>query len=189
MDILLHICCGPCLIYPYQRLKAQGFGIQGFYYNPNIYPEAEFFRRAEGVKILSREYALEVSYPGYNPDDYLVATNAVELSSSRCQNCWSMRLLKTARQAKFDGFKAFSSTLLVSPYQDHQQLKQLGERIGQEVGIDFYYEDFRLGFKLAQTQAKEKGLYRQKYCGCKYSIIPRAKSILSAPGCKGKDEI
>lgn len=189
MDILLHICCGPCLIYPYQRLKAQGFEIQGFYYNPNIYPEAEFFRRAEGVKILSREYALEVNYGAYNQDDYLARLNAAEFLKPGCQSCWSERLLKTARQAKAEGFKAFSSTLLVSPYQDHQQLKQLGEHIGQEVGVDFYYEDFRSGFRLAQTQAKEKGLYRQKYCGCKYSISTGAKSALCAQGAKEKNEI
>ncbi|MHB8154573.1 MAG: epoxyqueuosine reductase QueH [Candidatus Omnitrophota bacterium] len=173
MDILLHICCGPCLIYPFNRLKDQGFKISGFYYNPNIYPVSEYHRRVEGLKVLSREFSLTVEYPIHQESDFLEVTNTSKLKSQRCVNCWSLRLQKTARQAKQNGFRAFSTTLLVSPYQDHELLKQCGQQIGRKTGIDFYYEDFRPGFKPAQLEAKQKGIYRQKYCGCKYFVLTR----------------
>jgi len=175
MDILLHICCGPCLIYPFCRLKDQGFKISGFYYNPNIYPVSEFHRRVEGLKVLSQEFSLPVEYPTHQESDFLKAINTSQPKSQRCANCWSMRLQKTASQAKQNGFGAFSTTLLVSPYQDHELLKQLGIQIGRKTGIDFYYEDFRPGFKQAQLEAKQKGIYRQKYCGCRYSEIEQCK--------------
>ncbi|MFH0918556.1 MAG: epoxyqueuosine reductase QueH [Candidatus Omnitrophota bacterium] len=176
MDILLHICCGPCLIYPFSRLKEQGFKIRGFYYNPNLYPLTEYHRRVEGLKILSQEFSLDVEYPQHQESDFLQAIGTLENlleQSRRCASCWSLRLCKTASWAKKNGCAAFSTTLLVSPYQDHQRLKQLGYQIGQQVGIDFYYEDFRPGFKQAQIEAKNKGIYRQKYCGCKYSMRPQ----------------
>ena len=173
MDILLHICCGPCLIYPFSRLKDQRFEISGFYYNPNIYPVSEYHRRVEGLKVLSQEFSLSVEYPEYQESDFLQAINALEALSQRCASCWALRLRKTARQAKKNGFASFSTTLLASPYQNHELLKQLGQQIGQDTGVDFYYEDFRPGFKQAQIEAKRKGIYRQKYCGCKYSIRPR----------------
>ncbi len=173
MDILLHICCGPCLIYPFNRLKDQGFKISGFYYNPNLYPVSEYRRRIEALKVLSQEFSLVVEYPEHQESDFFQAINTSELLTQRCASCWSLRLRKTAWQAKKNGFAAFSTTLLVSPYQNHELLKQLGHQIGQETGVDFYYEDFRPGFKQAQIEAKHKGIYRQKYCGCKYSMGPR----------------
>ena len=175
MNILLHICCGPCLIYPFSRLKDQGFKISGFYYNPNIYPVDEYHRRLEGVKILSREFSLSVEYPEHQESDFFQAIGCQKDSPARCAICWSLRLKATAKQAKQDGFAAFSTTLLVSPYQNHELLKQLGSQIGQEAGINFYYEDFRPGFKQGQLEAKNRGIYRQKYCGCSYSEIEQCK--------------
>jgi len=170
VNILLHICCGPCLIYPFSRLKDQGFKIKGFYYNPNLYPVSEYHRRVEALKVLSQEFSLDVEYPEHREGDFFQAINTPEGLPQRCVICWSLRLRKTASQAKSKGLAAFSTTLLASPYQNHGLLKQLGGQIGQETGIDFYYEDFRLGFKQAQLEAKRKGIYRQKYCGCKYSF-------------------
>ena len=176
MDMLLHICCGPCLIYPFSRLIDQGFKIKGFYYNPNIFPISEYHRRVEALKILSQEFSLVVEYPEHKGSDFVQAINTPELLARRCVICWSLRLRKTAWQAKKNGFTVFSTTLLVSPYQNHGLLKQLGHQIAQEVGIDFYYEDFRLGFKQAQIEAKQRGIYRQKYCGCSYSEIEQCKT-------------
>jgi len=170
MEILLHICCGPCLIYPFSRLRGRGFKIKGFYYNPNIYPGEEYLRRQESLEVLSRDLGLEVESPGYRESDFSLAIDAQENTPERCGICWSLRLQKTAEDAKENGIAFFSTTLLVSPYQDHQRLKQLGGKIARETGVDFYYEDFRVGFKQAYKEAKAKGLYLQKYCGCKYSI-------------------
>ena len=172
MDILLHICCGPCAIYPLRKLKDQRFKISGFYYNPNIYPDSEYNRRREALEILRQEFILDVEYPEHREADFLQVVNNSQLAFQRCMSCWTLRLEKTALWAKKKGMRAFSTTLLASPYQDHELLKQVGEQISRKIGVDFYYEDFRIGFKQAQVEAKEKGIYRQKYCGCKYSMKP-----------------
>lgn len=169
MNILLHICCAPCLIYPFKRLKDKGFKISGFYYNPNIYPETEYNRRKEALVSLSRDLEFKVDYPKYQQSDFAQAVSSKENIPQRCIICWSLRLRKAAEYAKENGLSVFSTTLLVSPYQDHELIKQLGSKIAKETDLDFYYEDFRVGFKEAQIEAKTKAIYRQKYCGCKYS--------------------
>jgi epoxyqueuosine reductase len=177
MDILLHICCGPCLIYPFRRLMQEKFKIHGFYYNPNIYPFEEYNRRKEALGILKEYLKFEVECPEYRQPEYLQAILGKECSPERCAICWSLRLKKTAQYAKDNGFKLFSSTLLASPYQDHALLRQCGNQAAQETGLDFYYEDFRVGFKQAQVEAKAMGIYRQKYCGCKFSMWPRLMEV------------
>jgi predicted adenine nucleotide alpha hydrolase (AANH) superfamily ATPase len=182
MNILLHICCGPCLIYPFSRLKDKGFKISGFYYNPNIHPVSEYSRREEALKLLNQEFSLEIEYSEHKESDFSQAINTQENPAAprRCIICWSLRLRKTAQQAKQNGFTVFSTTLLVSPYQNHELLKKIGRQISRETGIDFYYEDFRPGFKQAQLEARSKGIYRQKYCGCKYSMRPQLTGAVAA---------
>ena len=92
-----------------------------------------------------------------------------EDQKDRCQVCWWLRMVRCAKFAKEHSFDAFTTTLLGSPYQDHEVLKSICEDIAKECGIQFYYEDFRTGFKAAQEKAKNKGIYRQKYCGCLFS--------------------
>ncbi|MDO8489545.1 MAG: epoxyqueuosine reductase QueH [Candidatus Omnitrophota bacterium] len=177
MDILLHICCGPCLIYPFGRLKKEGFNIKGFYYNPNIYPREEYNSRKGSVELLSKDLDFDVEMAEYDDSDFFQATNVFKNTPERCLICWSLRLRKTAEYAKKNNLFLFSTTLLVSPYQDHAMLKQLGDKIAKETGIDFYYEDFRPGFRQAYKEARQKGLYLQKYCGCKYSIKQEASGV------------
>ena len=165
MKILLHICCGPCLIYHLKRLNDQGFKVEGFYYNPNIHPVSEYGRRQDAVMALSKELLFEVSCLEYLPSEFSQAINANVRAPERCASCWKLRLHKTAMHAKENGFEAFTSTLLVSPYQNQELLKQLGAQAAKEVGVDFYYEDFRVGFKQAHEEARNKGIYCQKYCG------------------------
>jgi epoxyqueuosine reductase len=173
MKILLHICCAPCLIYPLKRLSDKGFGVKGFYYNPNIYPISEYGRRQEAVMALSKDLEFEVGCPEYLPAEFSQAINTNAHAPERCVSCWRLRLQKTAFQAKENGFEAFSTTLLVSPYQNQESLKQLGSQIARETGVDFYYEDFRVGFKQAHEEAGRRGIYCQKYCGCSYSELER----------------
>ncbi|MDD5561108.1 MAG: epoxyqueuosine reductase QueH [Candidatus Omnitrophica bacterium] len=177
MKILLHICCAPCLIYPLKRLNEQGFKVKGFFYNPNIHPVSEFNRRKEAVVVLSKELQLETEYPEYLPSEFFRAINVDAAAAQRCLDCWRLRLLETALYAGKNGFEAFSSTLLVSPYQDQESLKCLGNQAAKEAGVDFYYEDFRPGFRSAHEEARSRGIYCQKYCGCSYSEIERRAKI------------
>lgn len=172
--LLLHTCCAPCMIYPLERFRADGYDVEGFFYNPNIHPLEEYNHRRKAVEQYARESAISVLYPVYNPDDFFHAVSGVFLPPERCKLCWKLRLLKTAQFAKGQGFDAFSSTLLVSPYQDIEIIKQVGEELQRKHDIQFYFEDFRPGFRKAHDEAKKKGMYCQKYCGCSFSENERA---------------
>ena len=173
MKLLLHTCCAPCLIYPLQRLRKQKLEVTGFFYNPNIHPLFEYQERRKAVVKFSSKENIEIIYPEYIPSEFLYAVNLNKDKPERCSICWSLRLKKTAKAAREEEFTHFSTTLLVSPYQDQEILRKIGNDIAQEEQIDFYYEDFRPGFKEAHDLAKKLGIYCQKYCGCIYSEIER----------------
>lgn len=166
MKLLLHTCCAPCLIYPLQRLREDGVETTAYFYNPNIYPAEEYTKRRKAVKEFSRASDIEVFYPEYAPQEYFSAVSIEAPKPERCLLCWSLRLRRTAEEAKKKGYDSFSTTLLVSPYQDQEAIKEIGSSVAQETGIDFYYEDFRSGYRKAHAEAKKMGLYCQKFCGC-----------------------
>jgi len=176
MKLLLHICCGPCALYPVKELLSKKFDkITGFFYNPNIHPPSEYKRRRDALSEAAKKICLEVVMPEYKMEEYFRKTLSKEDSPERCQLCWELRLSETADFAKANGFDAFTTTLLVSPYQDHEKVKKIGEKVADEKGVQFYYQDFRPGFKDGQEQAKKENLYRQKYCGCVFSELERTK--------------
>ncbi len=167
MRVLLHACCGPCLIYPADSLRRQGLDLTVLYYNPNIHPLAEYEKRRANLLEYCQKVGLTVASGDYNVDDYFSAVVSPE--ADRCHLCYQLRLGETARQAAAGGFDAFSTTLLVSPYQKHDELRQAGEAAASAAGVAFLYEDWRAGYRAGQARARELGMYRQKYCGCVYS--------------------
>ena len=175
MNLLLHICCAPCMIYPLERLKEKGFEVTGFFYNPNIHPLVEYNNRKQAVEDLSKALDLEVIYPEYRPEEFFRPISRNEASPGRCPICWELRLTMTVQAAKENNFDFFSTTLLVSPYQDQGLLRGIGEHLDEEENINFYYDDFRPGFRKAHDEAKSKGIYCQKYCGCMYSEKERCR--------------
>lgn len=173
MKLLLHTCCAPCLMYPLERLRGQGFEVSGFFYNPNIHPMSEYENRKQAVSGFGKNNRIDIDYPEYNPEQYFQVVNLKEDSPKRCSLCWSLRLERTAKSAREKGLEYFTTTLLVSPYQNQELLKNIGEDIAKNEGIKFYYEDFRHGFREAHDKARAQGIYCQKYCGCIYSMKPR----------------
>lgn len=170
MKILLHICCAPCVIHPLRELaEKRNNSITGFFYNPNIHPRAEMEKRRQAVADYANEDKFEVLYGEYDMENFFKNIGATVDAPRRCQICWKMRLAKTAERAKKEGFDAFTTTLLVSPYQDREKIIKIGSALGEELGVRFLGEDFRSGFKEAQLLARERGIYRQKYCGCIFS--------------------
>lgn len=182
MRLLLHICCAPCLIHPLESLRAQGNDVDGIFYNPNIHPWQEYKKRLIALQTLSKTYNLKVEIPEYHPEEFFQEVNNHERSPQRCLRCFALRLKKTAMLAKENKMDGFSTTLLVSPYQDHKLLSDLGQEISREQGIHFYYQDFRVGFRWAHQLARNLGVYCQNYCGCIYSEIERFQKKA------GKDE-
>ena len=169
MNILLHICCAPCEIYPVEKLRLDKHPAAGFFYNPNIHPYSEYLKRKEAVEKYSKESGLNVTCSDYDLMEYLEYIVDTEDRKNRCPVCWWIRMKGTAKFAKENGFDAFTTTLLGSPYQDHEVLKNICADIAKEYGVKFHYEDFRTGFKSAHEKAKRAGIYCQNYCGCLFS--------------------
>ncbi len=168
MSILLHICCGPCTVYPLEVLKAQGLKAAGYFYNPNIHPYREFIKRLEAVEDLAARENLQVEYHReYGLRSYL--RKVVFNENDRCSLCYDMRLRQVVEQAMKIRADAFTTTLLYSRYQNHDLIRRKAEMLAEQHRIPFYYHDFREGWQQGIDGAKEMGLYRQSYCGCIYS--------------------
>jgi predicted adenine nucleotide alpha hydrolase (AANH) superfamily ATPase len=150
----------------------RGHHVTGMWFNPNIHPFVEYDQRLKSMKKLAQLWNIDMLYQGeYGLVDFL--RTVVGKEDTRCRYCYFMRLNQTAREAAKNGFDAFTTTLLISPYQDLNTIAGIGQEVSEIHGIPFYYEDFRLGFKNAMATAKELDLYRQKYCGCIYSEMER----------------
>ena len=168
MKLLLHICCAPCSIYPIRVLRRDRHDLRGFFFNNNIHPYTEYRKRLETLSRYARQIDLNVTVPdSYEMEDFLRAVAFRE--TERCRYCYYDRLRTTALFAKNGAFDAFSSTLLYSKFQKHEIIASIGKAVGQEVGVPFHYEDFRIGWKEGVQISKEMGMYRQQYCGCIYS--------------------
>jgi len=176
MNVLLHICCAPCEIYPVDASRKSGHTVAGFFYNPNIHPGPEYLKRKAEVEKYSKAVSLNVNYGDYDLMEYFRYIVDNEDQKLRCPACWWLRMKKTAQFARENGFDAFTTTLLGSPYQDHEVLKSICGDVAKESGIKFYYEDFRTGFKAAHDKARKSGMYCQNYCGCLFSEKERMES-------------
>ena len=167
MQILVHICCAPCFTYPHKRLIEEGHEVTGFFYNPNIHPYSEYRNRMGSLEKYAELKGTRIIYrDDYDLESYLRGALAAD---DRCTFCYTSRLGEAARTAVLLGFSAFTTTLLISPYQKHDMLVRAGEKAADEHSIEFYYEDFRDGYRESREIAKGLELYMQKYCGCIFS--------------------
>ena len=168
MKILLHICCAPCAIYTVETLRLKGLEVMGFFYKHNIHPYTECIKRQETLESYAEMIDLKVIYQeDYDLEGFIQKIAFRE--SERCHICYHERLKATALMAKRSKFDCFSTTLLYSKFQKHDDIKSMGEAIGKSVGINFYYYDFREGWQEGVATSKRLGMYRQQYCGCIYS--------------------
>lgn len=169
MKLLLHTCCAPCSVYCIDSLRKEGIEPTVYWFNPNIHPYMEYKARRDCLKEYTNSINVNAIFEeNYGLDDF--CKNVVNSLDTRCQDyCYPVRLEQTAKYAKENGFDTISTTLLVSPYQKHEIIKDLGEVISKKYGVEFLYRDFRVGFRQGQAKARELGLYMQKYCGCVFS--------------------
>ncbi|TAL22151.1 MAG: epoxyqueuosine reductase QueH [Nitrospirae bacterium] len=177
MKLLMHLCCANCGLYPIKTLTEKGIDITGLWFNPNIHPYTEYSLRLDAVRQLQKLRTLNIEYIDfYGLKDFIEQTG--NGGENRCRICYTMRLDKTAMRAKEMGVDGFTTSLLVSPYQKHNVIIEVGREIEKKYSVEFFSEDFRPGWKEGIRMSRELGLYRQKYCGCIYSEMERyAKKI------------
>ena len=168
MNTLLHMCCAPCANQCIDVLQTDGYAVTGFWYNPNIHPFTEYRSRRNCL----REYTDSIGIKLLERDEYALRPFVREIAddiANRCVKCYEMRLFSAAQMAKENGFDSFTSSLFISPYQNHELMREVAERAAHEFGVEFLYRDFRPYFRAGQEKARELGMYIQKYCGCVFS--------------------
>ncbi len=168
MKTLLHICCAPCALMCIETLRGEGIDVSGLWYNPNIHPYQEYKARRDTLI----QHAESIDMPLFVTDDYglreFVRLVYPDLED-RCPKCYDIRLDYAARYAHDNGFDSFSTSLLISPYQNHELIIKTAEEKANKYGVEFLYRDFRPYFREGQKRARELGYYMQKYCGCVFS--------------------
>jgi predicted adenine nucleotide alpha hydrolase (AANH) superfamily ATPase len=175
-SILLHTCCAPCATHCVKHLQQDGQDVTAFWYNPNIHPFTEHERRLESVQDFAQKTNLPlIISEGYDVISYF--RTVVGHERERCGDCFRLRLSMTALVARMKGFDAFTTTLLISPYQKHELLKEVGEEIARKERVDFLYEDLRPDYNEGRKMSRELDLYRQHYCGCLYSEWERFAKV------------
>jgi len=180
MKLLLHCCCAPCSVACITSLREEGVEPVLFWYNPNIHLCKEYMNRRNCLV----QYVQTLGLPLIMDDQYglrqfisLFKDIPEEGSGGsinfdfprRCAFCCRLRMERTALAAKEKGFDAFSTTLFISPYQNHELLKEEAETAAERYGTVLLYRDFRSRFRKGQAEARRLGLYMQKYCGCIFS--------------------
>ena len=180
MKTLLHICCAPCSSMCIKSLREEQIDVTGYWYNPNIHPFTEYRARRNCL----RDYAEAIHLPLIEQNDYALRPfirAVAEDISHRCIKCYEMRLFEAAQTAAKEGFDSFTSSLFISPYQNHELMKEVAQRAADQYGVSFLYRDFRPLFREGQEFARAEGFYMQKYCGCVFSEEERylkAKKII-----------
>ena len=195
MKLLLHTCCAPCSMGCVPALLIEAITPDLFWYNPNIHPYDEYLRRYNSLKRFAEEEDLEMlsenedlpsstetlpnGAESGNEANQVIARDSFQdifvkntsglIKEERCRYCYKTRLEKTALTARGKNYDAFSTTLLISPYQNHEEILSIGEEAASIYGVEFLYRDFRPNFREAQRQARASSYYMQKYCGCVFS--------------------
>ncbi len=184
--LLLHSCCAPCSSYVLEYLSRY-FRITVRYYNPNIYPPEEYWKRVEEQKNFIKrfsEHAMEKTVPVFHAIDFVEGSfdqyrfyelvkglENVPEGGERCFLCYEMRLRESAEYARQQKMDYFTTTLSISPLKNAQKLNEIGEKLAEEYGVSYLCSDFkkREGYKRSVELSKEYGMYRQDYCGCVFS--------------------
>ena len=168
LKILIHICCAPCSIYPLKILRENNFNVTGFFYNHNIHPYTECLKRRDALEEYAEIADLRIIWQkDYKIEEFL--QSVVFREAERCTYCYHDRLKAAAHIAKRGKFDFFTSTLLYSKFQKHDKIKEIAASVGKSVGVPFFYNDFRAGWKYGIEESKRLNLYRQQYCGCIFS--------------------
>ena len=176
MKLLMHTCCAPCSVYCIDSLRAEGIEPDLYWFNPNIHPYTEYKMRRDTLI----EYSKMINIKLIINEDYGVVEfckNTIDNLENRCKEyCYRIRLEQTAKFAKENGYDAFTTTLLVSPYQNHEALIEVAKEMANKYGIEFIYRDFRVGFR--EIKLVSLGFICRNTVGCIWSEKDRyAKQI------------
>lgn len=171
-SLLIHACCAPCSSEVLEELS-EVFDVSIYYYNPNIYPLEEYEKRYEEFTKLPYKYKMiKGEYDENAYDQSVLGLENLGEFSKRCYKCFEFRLEETCIKAKEENFDYFTTTLSISPYKKSLWINEIGFCLSEKYGVKYLYSDFKKkeGYKKSIELSKKYNLYRQHYCGCKYSM-------------------
>lgn len=173
--LLLHACCAPCSLEPVRMLVEEGFEPTICWSNPNIQPVSEHARRLEELRRWTADNGIPLIVAGDDRTrwDGAVAPLAAD-RERRCRACYALRLSEVCRVAEREGFSHIATTLAVSPYQLFDTCNDVLSRLAAGHGLTPVIRDFRPWYPQATKRSRELGMYRQKYCGCRFSAAEAA---------------
>lgn len=183
-SLLFQVCCAPCGTYTSSERLAPRYGVTWYFCNPNLVSREEYDRRLEAVVFVTDKFGWPLIIEPYEHEAWQKMTcgrGSDPERGPRCQLCYRDRLLRTAKLAAEKGFDSFGTSLLVSPYKDASGIRAIGTAVSGLYEVEFLAEDFQTagGYQKSQELAKQLGLYRQKFCGCEFSLSPElARNIL-----------
>lgn len=182
--LLIHSCCGPCSSYCLELLN-EYFDITILYYNPNIVPIEEYFKRLDEQRRIVEclGFNINIITKEYDHDEFFKAIKGINDNSEggeRCFACYKFRLEETCKLALENGFDYFTTTLSISPYKNSTKINEIGIELQNKYNCKFLYSNFKLndGYKKSIELSKRYNLYRQDYCGCEYSLKFQKKKVL-----------
>ena len=168
METLMHTCCAPCSVSCIRQLREEGIEPVSFWYNPNIHPYQEYKARRDTLMAYAPTIGMElIVQENYGLREFCRAVCGD--IDHRCSVCYALRLAQAAQYAARHGYDSFTTSLLISPYQNHEAICAVARAMGGEYGVEFLYRDFRPLFREGQQFARDHGFYMQKYCGCVFS--------------------
>lgn len=172
--LLLHCCCAPCLTYPAQIMMEE-YDVTFYFFNSNIHPIEEYNKRLDEFVKYTCKNNLKHKVEEADFKEWFKAVKGLENSKEgqdRCFVCYKIRMEKTAQEAKEMKYDAFSTVLTVSPHKNAKKINEIGSELADQYQIKFIEKDFKKnnGFKIACELSKSANLFRQDYCGCKFSI-------------------
>jgi predicted adenine nucleotide alpha hydrolase (AANH) superfamily ATPase len=184
--VLLHVCCGPCSTVPLRLLIEDAAPFSAFFDNPNIQPVEEYARRLATFRSFAEPLGVAITEGSYDPDDWDVAIGEhagvyplIEGDAfcddnrtrrmARCRACYAYRFARLAVRANEAGFTAIATTLSISPYQFTDIMAAELLAAAEQRGLRSAFIDYRAFFSESTRRSRELGMYRQNYCGCRWS--------------------
>lgn len=184
--IFVHTCCTACASHSFAQLKKAGFDVIAYFYNPEVDEGTEYQRRLESLRQYCLENKVKLVKEENNASDFVNSIRPYKEPSSlkyisdkerykrkRCYLCNSIVIQKTIEQAKKHRIRHFSTTLLCSPYKNHDEIIEISNEKALDYNMNFYYQDFRKGYWMGRNYARNHGAYIPSYCGCLESAQER----------------
>ena len=173
--LVLLSCCAPCSCGAIRQLAENKIpNVSEFvvlFYNPNIYPMDEYQKRLDEQIKYCESLGVACVALDYDHDawlDYVRGLESAPERGDRCSKCFEYRFRYGLKWAQDNGFNAIASVLGISRYKNQDQVDSAALSAIGNASVE--YLPIQWDMDLYTSTNREADFYRQKYCGCEFSI-------------------